>query len=89
MLTPENAFNKGTDFPRQDRINSIYNSDGANLMEILSPNMPKQRGKRMTMRLYVDAGDAGDVLICRSMTRFVVFLNNAPIYWSSFDTRSE
>jgi hypothetical protein len=37
----ENGFNKGADFPRTDRVYSIYNSDGADLMEILSPNMPK------------------------------------------------
>ena len=79
----ENSFNKGADFPRKDWAYSIFNCDGADLMEILPPNMPKPRGKRMTMRVYVDADHAGDVLTCRSRSRFFVFLNNAPIYWSS------
>jgi hypothetical protein len=37
----------------------------------------------MTMRVFVDSNHAGDMLTCRSRTGFIVFLNNAPIYWSS------
>ena len=35
------------------------------------------------MRVYVDADHAGDELTRRSRTGFIVFLNNAPIYWMS------
>jgi hypothetical protein len=45
--------------------------------------MPKACGPLMTMRVYVDADHAGDLLTRRSRTGFIVFLNGAPIYWSS------
>ncbi len=35
------------------------------------------------MRVYVDSNHAGDLVTQRSRTGFIVFLNNAPIYWSS------
>jgi hypothetical protein len=37
----------------------------------------------MTLRVYVDSDHAGDLVTRRSRTGFVVFLNGAPIYWSS------
>jgi hypothetical protein len=37
----------------------------------------------MTVRVYVDADHAGDLLTRRSRTGFIVFFNRAPIYWSS------
>jgi hypothetical protein len=37
----------------------------------------------MMMRVYVDADRAGDLLTRHSRTGFFVFLNGAPIYWSS------
>jgi hypothetical protein len=37
----------------------------------------------MTMRVFVDGDHAGDQLTRRSRTGFIIFLNNAPIYWSS------
>ena len=33
--------------------------------------------------VFVDADHAGDQVTCRSITGSIVFLNNAPIYWSS------
>ena len=45
--------------------------------------MPTPIGQTMTMRVYVDSNHAGDVLTRRSRTGFVVFLNQAPIYWKS------
>ena len=35
------------------------------------------------MRVYVDSDHAGDQVTRRSKTRFLVFLNNALIYWTS------
>ncbi len=35
------------------------------------------------MHVFVDADHAGGQVTCRSRTGFIVFLNNAPIYWSS------
>ncbi len=53
------------------------------LAEELPTNMPKPCGPLMTMRVFVDADHAGDLLTRRSRTGFIVFLNGAPIYWSS------
>ena len=46
-------------------------------------NMPTPHGQSMSMRVFVDADHAGDLITCRSRTGFIVFLNGAPIYWSS------
>ena len=37
----------------------------------------------MTMRVYVDSEHAGDLITRHSCTGFIVFMNNAPVYWSS------
>jgi Reverse transcriptase (RNA-dependent DNA polymerase). len=51
--------------------------------EELPPNMPEPRGVQMTMRAFVDSDHAGDTTTRRSRTGFIIFLNNAPIYWFS------
>ena len=68
-------------FERQDWSYSPYGCEG--LSEELPNNMPKPCGPSMTMRVFVDADHAGDLLTRRSRTGFIVFLNGAPIYWSS------
>jgi hypothetical protein len=49
--------------------------------EPIPPNMPKPRGKKAKLQLYVDADHAGDQLIRRSRTGFSLFLNTAPMIW--------
>ena len=49
----------------------------------MSPNNPSPRGSGFTIRAYVDADHAGNLVTRRSRTGFIIFLNNAPIYWSS------
>ena len=66
-------------FPRQDWSQSIY----GDVQEVLPPNMPKPLGMEMMMRVFVDSDHAGESLTRRSRTGFIVFLNNAPIYWMS------
>jgi hypothetical protein len=68
-------------FERQDWSYSPYGCEG--LAEELPENMPKPCGPSMTMRVFVDADHAGDLLTRRSRTGFIVLLNGAPIYWSS------
>ena len=68
-------------FERQDWSYSPYGCEG--LAVELSTNMPKPCSLSMTMRVFVDADHAGDLLTRRSRTGFIVFLNGAPIYWSS------
>ena len=45
--------------------------------------MPKPRGNGMIMMVYVDSDHAGDTVTRILRTSFVIFLNSAPIYWSS------
>jgi hypothetical protein len=68
-------------FERQDWSFSPYGCDG--LTEELPSNMPTSLGPSMTLRVYVDSNHAGDSVTRGSQTGFVVFLNGAPIYWSS------
>jgi hypothetical protein len=51
--------------------------------EELPPNMPEPRGMGFTMRAKVDADHAADTVTRRSRTGFIIYLNCAPIYWSS------
>ena len=68
-------------FTSEDWAYSAYGCE--DLKEEIPPNMPKPHGESMTMRVYVDSDHAGDQVTRRSRTGFVVFLNNAPIYWFS------
>jgi hypothetical protein len=68
-------------FEHQDWSYSPYGCEGFN--EELPSNMPKSLGPSMTMQVFVDADHAGDLITQRSQTGFIVFLNGAPIYWSS------
>jgi hypothetical protein len=68
-------------FEQQDWSYSLYGCKG--LAEELPNNMPKPCSPLMTMRVFVEADHAGDLLTRCSRTGFVVFLNGAPIYWSS------
>jgi hypothetical protein len=68
-------------FGQQDWSYSPYDCKG--LAKELPNNMPKPCGPLMTMQVFVDADHAGDSLTSCSRTGFIVFLNSAPIYWSS------
>ena len=68
-----------TDFPQEDWSTSVY--DG--VKESLPHNAPEERGQGFIIRTYVDSDHAGLELTRRSRTGFLVFLNNAPIYWFS------
>lgn len=68
-----------SEFAKQDWSRSIYGEPE----EELPPDMPEARGQAMRIRVYVDSDHAGESLTRRSRTGFIVFLNNAPIYWMS------
>ncbi|KAL7528322.1 hypothetical protein ACHAXR_005938, partial [Thalassiosira sp. AJA248-18] len=70
-------------FPKEDWSYSIYSTPGSELKEELPADMPDPLGKQFTMRVFVDADHAGDNVTRRSRSGFIVFLNNAPIYWMS------
>ncbi len=66
-------------FQMQDWSFSPYGY--AELEEEMPPGMPTPHGPTMTV--YVDSNHAGDLVTQRSWMGFIVFLNNAPIHWSS------
>jgi hypothetical protein len=68
-------------FEQQDWLYLPYGCK--DLAEELPNNMPKPWGPLITMQVFVDADHAGDLLTRHSRTRFIVFLNGVPIYWSS------
>ena len=45
--------------------------------------MPTPIGKEVVIRCFVDADHAKDTVTRRSRTGFIIFVNNAPIYWMS------
>ena len=45
--------------------------------------MPEPLGWEMIIKVHVGANLAGNKVTCRSRTGFIVFLNQAPIYWYS------
>jgi hypothetical protein len=50
---------------------------------VLPPYMPASRGRGFVIRVFVDADHAGDEITRRSRTGFIVYINNAPVYWYS------
>ena len=46
-------------------------------------NLPTPLGNGFTMRVFVDSDHAGDQVTRRSRTGFLVYLNNALVYWTS------
>ena len=66
-------------FERKDWSNSVY----GDVTEELPPNMPPALGRGFKMRAHVDSDHAAESVTRRSRTGFIVFLNNAPIYWMS------
>ena len=67
-------------FQRQDWTSAEFDP---NITEELPHLMPEPLGKGFTIRAFVDADHAGDTITRRSRSGFLVFLNMAPIYWTS------
>ena len=51
--------------------------------EVIPPNAPEPRSKEVYMRIFVDSDHAGDKITRRSITVYIIFLNNAPMAWFS------
>ena len=66
-------------FAKEDWTNTVYGQ----CSEDIPTNIPQPRGFGFKMRAYVDSDHAGDSITRRSRTGFIIFLNNAPIYWTS------
>lgn len=66
------------EFPRCDWRQ--YYDDGE---EQILDGCPRPLGKELLIHAHIDADFAGEGLIRRSRTGYIVILNNAPIYWNS------
>ena len=51
--------------------------------EPIPDNMPEPRGKELVLRLFKDSDHAGDKMTRRSRTGYIIYGNNAPLYWLS------
>ena len=51
--------------------------------EAIPLDVPKPRGREVSMTCYVDANHAGCMVTRRSMTGVLIFVNKAPILWFS------
>ena len=66
------------DFPRHD-----WEKHYCEVKEVIQRNAPSPRGKGFDMIGYVDTDLTGDKVIRHSRIGFVIYLNQAPIYWFS------
>ena len=66
-------------FPKEDWSSTVYGE----CSEKLPSKAPEPRGLGFKIKAYVDSDHAGDTVTRRSRTGFIVYLNSAPIYWSS------
>ena len=71
------------DFLKEHWDNTVYANTRGELKEDVPTNLPTPLGIGFTMRVYVDSDHAGDQVTRRPRTGFLVFLNNALIYWTS------
>ena len=51
--------------------------------EVVPAKAPDPRGKEVDLVIFSDSDHAGDKLTRQSRTGYIIFLNNAPIYWLS------
>ena len=79
VFDPTDPDIDASQFVREDWSAAAYGE----CREEVPTNMPEPRGVAFTIRAFVDSDHAGDVTTRRSRTGFIIFLNSAPIYWSS------
>ena len=68
VIDPTPIFPDKTLFERQEWLYLAYGYES--LKEELPSNMPTPHGQSMTLRVYVDADHAGDLITCQSWTGF-------------------
>ena len=79
VLDPSEPDIDQSQFTDEDLLASAYGK----CKEEISGNTLEPRGLGFTIRAFIDADFAGDSVIVSSRTGFLIFLNNAPIYWFS------
>ena len=68
-----------TVFQSEDWSHTVYDD----AKDEIATDTPHPRGLGFKIRAFVDADHAGNLVTRRSRTGFIIFLNNAPIYWLS------
>ena len=79
VLDPSSVLIDENLFPSEDWTNSPYNLEKYESFT----DVPDLLGKVFQLIAYVDADHAGDLITRRSRTGFIIYLNNAPILWTS------
>ena len=68
----------------QEQFNTVDWGDFySGAKEAIPLDIPEPRGKLINLRLYVDSDFAGNKVTRRSRTGFIVYMNMAPVAWSS------
>lgn len=74
-------------YPEIDRSSFKLDADWSGMYEgtkePIPENMPEPRGKELVLRLFKDSDHAGDKLTRKSRTGFIIYGNNAPLFWLS------
>ena len=66
-------------FSKEDWNYTVYGE----CHEDLPPDAPQCRGFILKTRAFVEADNAGNYVTRRSRAGFIIYLNSAPIYWTS------
>ena len=66
--------------PKEDWSHSVYGNKVEDIPSSNDPDYVESRGKGFIIRAYVDSNHAGNRATRRSRTRFLIYINNAPIY---------
>ena len=88
-LKQHHAYVLALDPTYPDIDKSMFNLDADwhgmydGVSEPIPDNMPEPLGKELVLRLFKDSDHAGDRMIRRSRTGYIIYGNNAPLYWLS------
>ena len=67
------------DFESESWKDNVY-GEGS---EEVPPNVSNSMGYGSMIHAYIDSDHAGYGITRRSRSRYIIFLNNAPVYWTS------
>ena len=82
MFDPTTLYIDPNQFPKQDWSSTVYAVDGE-LEEKIPNNLPTPHRKGFVMQVFVDSDHVGDLVTRRSRMGYLVYLQNALIYYSS------
>ena len=83
VFDPREPSINHANFPKLDWSNTVYANERGELVEDVPKGLPKPFKKELVIQMLVDSNHAGDHIMRRSRSGFLVFLNSALIYWTS------